>query len=355
MTRRAIFGVTVVPVADPTIAARLIVPLLDACTKLGGAGLGLALRREFGLDQAGLREPEARLSLARFYDLLERAAELTGEDLLGMHYSLGLDPASFDILGFLAMTSPNLGTAFERMYRYQALMAEGETGSITRTGGRATITVVNWGPPRLAHRLWTEAAMVDMVVNGRHLIGQAFEVIEVRFRHSAWEGDSAARLEALLAAPLRFEAEDNALVVPEATLALPMPSADPAMFEFFDREAARRVAEHPQARGDVLEDARQVIEAALPEGVPELASVAERLGCSTRTLQRRLAEHGTSLRALIDDVRHELALRHLAAELSIAEVSWLLGFSQPSAFHRAFRRWTDRTPAQWRLDRLQGS
>lgn len=115
-----------------------------------------------------------------------------------------------------------------------------------------------------------------MVVNGRRLIGQAFEVIEVRFRHpvSDWAPDSAARLEALLAAPLRFEAEDNALVVSEATLALPMPSADPAMFEFFDREAARRMAEHPPPSVGVLEDARRVIEAALPEGVPELASLA---------------------------------------------------------------------------------
>ena len=89
-----------------------------------------------------------------------------------------------------------------------------------------------------------------------------------------------------------------------------------------------------------------------------MARVPTRLkirGRQLRYLQRRLAEHGTSLRALIDDVRHELALRHLAAELSIAEVSWLLGFSQPSAFHRAFRRWTARTPAQWRLERLQPS
>src|SRR5690606_5280525 len=109
--------------------------------------------------------------------------------------------------------------------------------------------------------------------------------------------------------------------------------------------------QHPSGQ-TVLDDARRVIEAALPEGVPELAELAERLGCSARTLQRRLAEHGTSLRKLIDEVRHQLALRHLAAELSIAEVSFLLGFSEPSAFHRAFRRWTDRTPAQWRTDRL---
>ncbi|HLT39255.1 MAG TPA: AraC family transcriptional regulator [Enhygromyxa sp.] len=336
--------------SEPTIAARLVAPLLDACARLGGAGLGLELGRRFDLDPARLRDPEHRIPLPRFYDLLEQAAAATGEDLIGMHYSLGLDPASFDVLGFLAMTSPNLGTAFERMFRYQALLAEGETGGIARARGRVTLSLVNWGPPRLAHRLWNEAAMVDIVVNGRQLVGTKFEVVEVRFRHSP--PAAVERLRATLDAPLRFDAEDNAVVVPEDVLALAMPGADPALFDYFDREAARRVAEQRSPGQTVLDDVRRMIEAALPEGVPELATLAERLGCSARTLQRRLAEHGSSLRELIDDVRRELALRHLAAELSIAEVSFLLGFSQPSAFHRAFRRWTDRTPAQWRTDRL---
>jgi AraC-like DNA-binding protein len=333
-------------VPEPTVAARLVAPLLNACTKLGGVGLGLALTREFELDPVRLREPEHRIPLRRFYALLERAAELTGEDLIGMHYSLALDPAAFDVLGFLAITSPKLGTALDRMCRYQALLAEGETGSITRAGGRVTVAMTNWGPPRLAHRLWNEAAMVDMVVNGRRLVGHDFEVLELRFRHAA--PASAARLQAALAAPLRFDAKDNALVMPEPVLDLPVPSAHPAMFAFFDREAARRVAEQPPLAPTLLDALRRVIEAALPEGVPELPTLAERLGCSARTLQRRLAADGSSLRAVIDELRHELALRHLAADLSIAEVSFLLGFSQPSAFHRAFRRWTEQTPAQWR-------
>jgi AraC-like DNA-binding protein len=331
-------------VSEPTIAARLIAPLLDACARLGGPELRDELTRRFELDRA--RDPETRLPLPYFYELLEHAAALTGGDLLGLHYSLGLDVPTFGVLGFLAMTSPELGTALDRMFRYQALLAEGERGTIERAGGRVTISMLNWGPPRLAHQLWNEAGSVDIVVNGRSMVGHEFEVLEVRFRHA--RSHAAERLRELLAAPLRFDAEDNAVVLPESVLALPMPSADPTMFELFDREAARRIADLEAPAPSVLDDVRRMIEATLPDGVPELAALAQRLGQSPRTLQRRLAEHGTSLRKLIDDVRHELALRHLAAELSIAEISWLLGFSQPSAFHRAFRRWTDRTPAQWR-------
>ncbi|WP_181197357.1 AraC family transcriptional regulator [Enhygromyxa salina] len=333
---------------EPTVATRLVAPLLETCAKLSGGAVARDLRRRFGIDEAALADPEARMPLPRFYDLLEDAAARTGDDLLGMHYSLGFDAASLDVLGFLAMTSVNLGVAFERMFRYQALLYEGEFGTIERAAGRVTVRILNWGPARPAHRMWSEAAAVDMVVNGRRMVGQEFEVHELRFRHAAPTPVAARRLRELLAAPVRFEAEDDALVVPEAVLALPMPSADPAMFEYFDREAARRAAEFARPSSNLLDELRRVIRAVLPEGVPELSALAEELEHSPRTLQRRLAEHGTSLRQVVDELRHELALHHLAAGLSIAEVSFLLGFSEPSAFHRAFKRWTDRTPAQWR-------
>ena len=342
--------------AEPTILARLVEPLLAACRKQqGGAALALSLAEEFGLEPVapGSRDPEQRLPLSRFYDLLERAAERSGDELLGVHYSLGLDPAAFEILGFLALTSPNLGTAMDRMFRYQALMVEGEDGSMDRANGRVTIRVENWGPPRPAHRLWNEAAMVDMIVNGRQMLQNDFAVHEVRLRHEAHGG--AEQLAALLAAPVRFGAEDNAVVLPESVLALPIPGADPAMFAYFDREAARRVAEQAPAPtpSSTRERVRERVRARLPEGVPAIEELAEQLHLSPRTLQRRLQDEGESLRGLVDDLRHELALQHLARGVSIAEISFLLGFSEPSAFHRAFRRWTKRTPAQWREERRE--
>ena len=337
-------------VSEPRIATRLVAPLLDACAKHSGVGSALDLRKRFGIDDAALEDPESRLALSRFYELLESAVERTGDDNLGLHYSLALDPTAFDVLGFLALTSPTFGVSLDRMVRYQALLYEGDAGTITRHGDRVTVSLESWGPPRLAHRLWVEAGMVDMVVNGRRLVGQDFDVHEVRVRHERHPGADA--LSAALGTPVVFAAEDNAVVLPADVLELRLPSADPAMFAFFDREAARRVAEHGPPPTDLLDEVRRAVQSALPEGVPELASLADALHMSPRTLQRRLAdEHDTSLRKLVDDLRHQLALRHLAAGLSIAEVSFLLGFSEPSAFHRAFRRWTDRTPTQWRIAR----
>lgn len=341
--------------AEPTILARLLDPLVATCQELGGAGLAIELgERAAELDDP---DPDARVPLVRYYELLEFAHERCGEPLLGARMSLAMDPAALGILGFLAVTSPDLGTTFDRFIRYQNLLVEGERSTLERAGDEVVFRVENWGPPRLAHQVWNEAAIVDMIVNGRRLAGASFEVREVRLRHLAHAG--AGALAELLDAPVRFGAEDNAMVVDAAALALPMPSADPAMFAFFDREASRRLSEQWAARPGVSEgrstreQVRAVVEVALPEGVPSVEAIAARLELSPRTLQRRLHDEGSSLRKLVDALRHELALRHLAGGVSIAEVSFLLGFSEPSAFHRAFRRWTGSTPRAWRAARLR--
>lgn len=334
---------------EPTIATRLVLPLIDTCEQLGSTREAAALRARLVELDTAVDDPEARMPLVQFYALLEHAAALVGdEELFGVEYSLNLDPKALDILGFLALTSSTLGVAFERMFRYQSLLYDGEHGSYTRAGDQVILTMQSWGPPRLAHRLWTQAAVIDIVVNGRKLVGHDFRVDAVDFRHRAPSTEAAARLEQLLGAPIRYEAPANSLRVPAAVLELPMPSADPAMFAFFDREAERRAAAHVGPTTTTADTLRPMLAAALPEGVPELGDLAERLHLSTRTLQRRLSDEGTSLRKLVDQVRHEGALRHLGAGLSIAEVSYVLGFSEPSAFHRAFKRWTGQTPKQWR-------
>ncbi|MFV8752864.1 AraC family transcriptional regulator [Nannocystaceae bacterium ST9] len=334
--------------AEPTVLARLAGPLMTLCGELGGAALASELAERFGLAPTLLDDPDARIPLARFHDLLELALDRTGEPSLGQRYSDDLDPRTMGLLGFLAATAADFGVVVDRMIRHQRLISEGERMSIARAGERVIVEIHPWGPTRPAHRIWTEAAFVDLIANGRRLVGERFEVHEVRLRHARHPGAEA--LAERLACPLRFDAEDYAAELPASALALPIAGADPAMFEFFDREAARRSEALDEAH-DWLAAVRRAIEHALPEGVPTLEHLAERMRVSPRTLQRRLHDRGSSLRELVDELRSTLARRHLAAGLSIAEVSFLLGFSEPSAFHRAFRRWLGVTPVEWRARR----
>jgi AraC-like DNA-binding protein len=335
--------------AQPTVLARLAAPLLHVCGEIGGSKLATELAERFELTPELLRDPEARIPLPRFYKLLEHATTKAGDPALGWRYSIELEPEAMGLLGFMAVTAPNFGTVLDRMLRYQHLMSEGERMTSERVDGCLRVRMDMWGPGRPAHRIWAEAAFIDVVVNGRKLVERHFDVREVRLRHPRHAG--AERLAELLGCPLRFDAEDYAIEIPLEVLELPIVSADPAMFEYFDREAARRSESLDGEADDLLTRIARAIEQSLPEGVPTIAEVAERLHTSSRTVQRRLQDRGTSLRALVDERREQLARRYLAEGLSIAEISFLLGFSEPSAFHRAFRRWTGSTPSEWRSRR----
>ncbi|MGA9526123.1 MAG: helix-turn-helix transcriptional regulator, partial [Myxococcaceae bacterium] len=108
------------------------------------------------------------------------------------------------------------------------------------------------------------------------------------------------------------------------------------------------LARLPKADDFVLQ-VRQRVTSALSGGEPTLEAIASQLAITPRTLQRRLKEHGTTYQLLLEELRRELALRYLRDHgLEISEVAFLLGFSEPSAFHRAFRRWTGTTPLSFR-------
>jgi AraC-like DNA-binding protein len=147
---------------------------------------------------------------------------------------------------------------------------------------------------------------------------------------------------------VRFSAGENGLRLPVAELETPCVRADPALLAVLDRYAAERVERAPRS-DSVADRGRAALAEELRAGEPSAATLAARLKMSVRTLNRSLGAEGTSYRRILDQLRRELAIHHLADDrLTIAEVAFLLGFSELSAFYRAFKRWTGRTPAELR-------
>jgi AraC-like DNA-binding protein len=147
-----------------------------------------------------------------------------------------------------------------------------------------------------------------------------------------------------------FNAGRNEWRLPAEVLARPMPQADPGLVQFFSSYLEER-APSCKAPGDTRDLVRQKICESLPDSVPTLAQLAGQLRTSDRGLQRRLASEGSSLAALVDEVRRTRALAYLQMQLPPAEVSMLLGYSEPSVFHRAFNRWTGQSTTAWRASR----
>jgi AraC-like DNA-binding protein len=299
------------------------------------------------LAEVDLEDPDARVPLVLVYDLVEYAVHATADERFGIHFALGIEVPDLDALGFLMMTSATVGEAMERAVRYMRLWNDGERYSLSVEGGVARIAFMPYGPDRPAHRQMAEMAVTDMVANGRRMAGAGLEVTQVRFGYPAPADTS--ELTRLLEAPIEFDAPVTEVLLPQASLALPLPDANAMLCGFFERYASSMLERLPAASA-VADRVRQLVGAELSRGDPSLEALAARLHMSPRTLQRRLREEGTSLHEQVERVRRERAAAFLDNGMAIAEIAWLLGYADPSVFHRAFKRWTGRTPEAWRAE-----
>ncbi|HVY31991.1 MAG TPA: AraC family transcriptional regulator [Polyangiaceae bacterium] len=329
----------------PTVWARIASLFVDYGVRRGASRSTLLAAG--GLSDRSLADPDGRVPLTSLYTVVEAIEALTGDRNFGLELVLGLEIEALDALGFLFMTSATFGSALDRMLRYQRLWNEGERCELVSDGAVARLTYEPYGLTRPAHVQMAQAAMCDCVVNGaRFLPGLEFE--EVRFRHA--RPDDASAYERVLGVPVRFGCATTEARFSAQMLALPIPDANATLCAFFERYATAKLERLP-AVTTTAERLRAAIRGQLPDGDVRLADLAEQLHMSARTLQRRLSDEGTSLQAELDEVRRQQALYFLEGGTAIAELSWLLGYAEPSAFHRAFKRWTGTSPEAWRAER----
>jgi len=149
---------------------------------------------------------------------------------------------------------------------------------------------------------------------------------------------------------VRFGCATNAFVVDREFLERQVPAADPRLYKILRRYLDHVLSEMPR-EDNFLASMRKAIAEAMREGVPKLAPVAKRLATSPRTLQRRINEHGLNFKELTDDTRRRFAMKYLKdRKHTLTQIAFLLGYSEVSAFNRAFKRWTGSTPLKYRKE-----
>ena len=302
--------------------------------------------RARGIDSETLLDPDATVPMSACVGLLDEGARATRDDNLGLHVAQGAELGSFDVHFYAMVSSPTLGAAFERVCRYQRLIHETSQVRLEKSGDRAVLSHRLAGG-LAAPRQTAELLLAAWVRAGRVATGTSWSPAEVRFAHRA-PRDSREH-ERFFGAPLRFAAGENALVLPAALFDLPCRRTDPSLLALLDRYAADRLG-GPNA-ATFADRARAALSEDLQSGNVTAQGLAARLKVSVRTLHRSLAAEGTSYRRLLDQLRLDIAERHLTDDrMSVAEVAFLLGFSELSAFHRAFKRWTGRTPVTFRAE-----
>jgi AraC-like DNA-binding protein len=302
-------------------------------------------RDAFDFDAAVAADPDARIPIATETALWEQAARLTGDATFGLTAAMRVRPGAFDVLDYAIRTAPTLRAALERLARYNRLVHDAAVFTLIDRGAIVRVEHDLGGVAQSRHA--AEFTIGALVTVGGQLIGAPLRprVVELRVPPPA----SFTAYERLFGVRPRFDADVNAIELDRATLDRPAVTADPSLSAVIVRHAEALLGSLPAPSASTADRVRRAIADTLGDGDVSLAAIAARLKQSERTLQRHLAEDGVTFDALVEELRRDLALRYLADQrMAIAEIAYLLGYSEPSAFHRAFKRWTGQTPAEAR-------
>jgi AraC-like DNA-binding protein len=328
----------------PTIQAKSVEKIIRAAANSGVAVHSLYEAADLTPDV--LADPDHRIPFSTVVLLYEKAAMLTGDAAFGLHVGENVDPKAFDVLGYSVINSPTVGAALDRMVRYNSLWTNGSAFAVEISNPNTRIVYAYQDESIAEHRHDAEMTFAAIVTLGRTVTDSDWFPLSVAFEHE--QPPDITEHSRIFRCPVTFGARANEFIFDSAALALPLVKADPDLCAVLDRHAKELLAQYP--REDTLVDRiRKVIRDELSGGDASLDRLAAKLGMSGRTLQRKLREHGTSHQELLDELRRDLAKRYLREpEMAICEVAYLLGFSESSALHRAFKRWTGMTPSEFR-------
>lgn len=307
------------------------------------------LLRAAGLDPALLADPDAYLLPSQEIRVWAEAVRLTGDQDFGLHLAEWAARSSehlFDVLTFAVRSCPTLGEHYRLAGRYIRLIHEGTYLSLEEEGDVARL-VHGHSPEQIGPRHPVEGMLALALLLGRGEVGAEFVPESVCFAHA--RPDRVSEQERVFGAPVHYGCPRNELVLARALLERPQRRAELRLLAILDRQLGNLLSGLPESRRfrDVV---KRCMMDELPEREPVVAVIAKKLHMSARSLQRRLQGEGTSFAEVLSDLRRDLALRYLQDQrISIAEVAFLLGFLDATAFHRAFKRWTGTTPAKYRL------
>ena len=307
-----------------------------------------ALLRSVGVDPDREDDPAQMIPAADYYELLERLADLDRDPTaLPLRVGGAMRCDEYGAFGLAWKSAPDLRGSYARAERYARVLSSVSTYEVEPVAGGAFMHLHRDGDRRLGLRLSNEATIASIVSISRQVSTREFRPLAVHFKHAA-PGSTQAH-EAYFDCPVRFESDRDALLVSTETLQTPNKLGDASISRFFEAHLATVVSDLEVDRS-LDQQVLPLISRSLSEGVPRISDVAAQLAMSARTLQRRLADGGSSYQSLVDEARRRLAARLLAeTDYSLSDVSFMTGFADQSAFTRAFRRWEGQTPRSYRL------
>jgi AraC-like DNA-binding protein len=334
---------------EGTVSTQAVATVIDA---IEGMGIDRdAFLRSVGIKPEALEVQDGRLPLVSALMIFREAERLTGDPTIALRIVERLRPTAPGINLYLFRASPTLRSAFERLVRYIPLTSDCLEMEFEVRGPQA---FVRWRMNSRAVPMQPQQSEFYgglLLRTGRECTMAPWKPLEVHFSHPPIE--PRAERERILGAPVVFSRPHDQIVLPASVLDLPLRERDPVLLEMMQRHAnalLRKVT--PRT---LRERVRSMLVDLIPEGRATLEEVAAALSASPRTLQRELRQEGTSFTGELDAVKREVAEQYItSSRMEIIEVAFITGFTELSAFYRAFRRWTGTTPGEYRRQHVAG-
>jgi AraC-like DNA-binding protein len=329
----------------------------------GIARLACERLREFGKDpgailaQAGATPEQAyddtiRLEVPKQIKILVLAAEELGDELLGFHLGRNFDLREIGLLYYVIASSERLADAVRNAERYSGIVDDGIRLHFRQDDRTAAIALDYVNVDRNSDRHQIEFWLVTVMRVCREITDTRLAPRHLRVRHS--RHPTPAEFKTFFGTDVEFGADADEVVFPAPMASLPVVRRDNYLNNLLRRYADEAVARRPRQYGLVHSAVEHAVPQLLPQGKRHLSDVARQLGMSTRTLSRKLSAEGVAFADILDQMRSALAQRYLSEhELPISEIAWLVGYCEVSSFTHAFKRWTGRTPRQYRSEETQ--
>jgi AraC-like DNA-binding protein len=257
-----------------------------------------------------------------------------------------MDTRDIGILFYLTGSSPTVSKALDNLARYSKTTNQALIVEILRRKDEVILAIRHVQEFDEPHRQFFELLALWFVRTLHKETNRDFAPLRVTFTHA--RNSDLREVHRLLRCPVDFAQAVDSWVLPRHVLDLPMVSGNSRLLRILTTHADDLLAQRHSVSGLQGMVANQLV-SLLPSGEARAAAVARRLGMSTRSFTRSLAEEGTTFGEILERVRQRLATRYLADDRkSVQQIAWLLGYSEPGAFNHAYKRWTGATPRRAR-------
>ncbi|MDH5655377.1 MAG: AraC family transcriptional regulator, partial [Spirochaetia bacterium] len=305
------------------------------------------LLADCNLDASILSKPENRFNLNQYDKLIKKAVELSGDNQFGLHLGKAFNVGTGNVVTFMIYNCSNLLEAIKKYIEYQKVVGEAITYEFSILNEQAKISVSLTSDDIQNNRHILEAEIMGIYSIGKDIINGKLKLSEVHFN-----SDKPEHIDEYVAnfqCPIKWNMPESSLIFEKKYLSFPLKQANNSLMTMLESQARSILKRLSGAETYTDKVIKILCENKLSNDLT-IESVARKIPISVRGLQMKLKNENTGFQQIFNDIRKQISISHLKENsASITEISYLLGFSDPSSFQKAFKKWTGKSPGKFNL------